>query len=348
MNPFLFIFMLSTIVVGTLIVLLSSHWFFVWLGLEINTLSFLPLLITPHNPRTTEATVKYFLVQALASALLLLGGLLNAIATSSWSVSTELQVVPSLLFIIAITLKMAVPPCHNWLPDVLQGLPLLTGLILSTWQKVAPFFILVVTRQSFPLWLILSLGLVATLIGGWGGINQTQIRKLLAFSSISHIGWIIVIVPFSPQLATLALIIYLSITSTLFLALHVSNTLNLTNLGNTLNFTPGIAITTLIISLSLAGLPPLTGFLSKWLIIQELALNNNILPILVLVAGNLLRLFYYTRITYIALFTLSPQHITTLISWRVPPSTSSLLLVILIVLRTATLFIAPSWLPLSF
>lgn len=122
------------------------------------------------------------------------------------------------------------------------------------------------------------------------------------------------IVPFSPQLATLALIIYLSITSTLFLALHVSNTLNLTNLGNTLNFTPGIAITTLIISLSLAGLPPLTGFLSKWLIIQELALNNNILPILVLVAGNLLRLFYYTRITYIALFTLSPQHITTLIS----------------------------------
>ncbi|YP_337793.1 NADH dehydrogenase subunit 2 (mitochondrion) [Saccoglossus kowalevskii] len=348
MNPLLYLFMLSTVILGTIIVFLSSHWFFIWLGLEINTLAFLPLLVASYNPRSTEAATKYFLIQALASALLLLGGLLHAATINSWDPSSPLTPLPLTLLLIAIALKMAIPPCHNWLPDVLQGLPLLTGLILSTWQKLAPFYILITIQESIPTWLIVTAGFFAALVGGWGGLNQTQIRKLLAFSSIAHIGWTIAIIPFSPQLATLNLIIYFTITSTLFLAFHTLHTLNLANLSNSTNFAPWLTTLTLITTLSLAGLPPLTGFLGKWLIIQELALNTNTPAILILVLGNLLSLFYYLRIAYVISLTLSPQHTTSTLAWRTSPSSSNFPLALLIILSTCTLLISPSWLPLTF
>lgn len=84
-------------------------------------------------------------------------------------------------------MKVGLAPTHFWLPEVLQGLDLTTGLILSTWQKVAPFALLLQIPHHNPTLLVI-LGLLSTLIGGWGGLNQTQLRKILAYSSIAHLG----------------------------------------------------------------------------------------------------------------------------------------------------------------
>lgn len=88
---------------------------------------------------------------------------------------------------IALGLKIGLAPLHIWLPEVLQGLDLTTGLIISTWQKLAPFAILAqLSAHASPI--LIAIGLLSTLVGGWGGLNQTQLRKILAYSSIAHLG----------------------------------------------------------------------------------------------------------------------------------------------------------------
>jgi len=89
---------------------------------------------------------------------------------------------------LALALKVGLAPAHFWLPEVLQGLDLTTGLILSTWQKLAPFALIVQVAPSVNSYLMITLGLASTFIGGWGGLNQTQLRKILAYSSIAHLG----------------------------------------------------------------------------------------------------------------------------------------------------------------
>nr|YP_009543761.1 NADH dehydrogenase subunit 2 [Glossobalanus marginatus]AXZ97161.1 NADH dehydrogenase subunit 2 [Glossobalanus marginatus] len=349
MSPLILLLFLLTIFTGTGIVLISSNWFFVWLGLEINTLAFLPLLITTHHPRATEATTKYFLIQALASALLLFSGLLQASWLNSWDINSPLLPVTTTLLIIAVALKMAIAPCHSWLPDVLQGLPFRIGLILSTWQKIAPFYILLILPPQ-PIWLYISLGLLSATLGGWGGLNQTHIRKLLAYSSIAHLGWIITIFPWTPQLSVLSLLLYFVITGTLFITLHFLNTFNLADLSNIINFAPWLTTLTLFTTLSLGGLPPLTGFLSKWLILQELSLNSSFFTATVLIGASLISLFFYLRITYIILLSLSPQHTATSITWRASQNAqlTNIPLATLICISTIGLIVPPTWLALTF
>nr|YP_003457175.1 NADH dehydrogenase subunit 2 [Balanoglossus clavigerus]CBH40136.1 NADH dehydrogenase subunit 2 [Balanoglossus clavigerus] len=349
MSPIVFTLLSLTVVAGTCLVLTASNWFFIWLGLEINTLAFLPLLISTHHPRATEATTKYFLIQALASALLLFGALIQASQFNTWSVNVQLLPVPAILLTAAIALKMAIAPCHSWLPDVLQGLPFRIGLVLSTWQKIAPFSILLLLPAQ-PTWIFFVLGILSVAVGGWGGLNQTHVRKLLAYSSIAHLGWIITVYPLSPQISTLTLILYFIITGTLFIALHYLNTTSLADLGNIVNLAPWLTTLTLFTTLSLGGLPPLTGFLSKWLILQELSLNTNLVVATILIMASLISLFFYLRVTYIILLTLSPQHTTISLTWRSAQTNqlTNLPLAALITVSTLGLLLPPSWLPLFF
>lgn len=345
MNPLISLFLYFSVFSGTIIVLLSSNWFFIWLGLEINTLAFLPLLISTHHPRATEATIKYFLIQALASAVLLFAGLIQAHHLNSWSSDANLLTSTALLITFAVMLKMAIAPCHWWLPDVLQGIPFRIGLILSTWQKIAPFAVLL-TISPQPTWLLLPLGALSALIGGWGGLNQTHLRKLLAYSSIAHLGWILAVLPFSQNLGILTLLLYFIITGTLFIAFHFLNANNLADLRNSLNMAPWLTTLALFTTLSLGGLPPLLGFLSKWLILQELSLNSHLLIATLLVRARLISLFFYLRICYVILLTLSPHHTAVSITWRTTQqiNLTNLALAALITISVAGLINPSIWL----
>nr|WNH24447.1 NADH dehydrogenase subunit 2 [Hygophum reinhardtii] len=305
MSPNIVPILLMSLGLGTTMVFASSHWFLAWMGLEINTLAILPLMIKSDHPRATEAAVKYFLSQAAAAALLLFASLTNGWVTGEWNILQLTHPVAAAAMIMALALKLGVAPAHFWLPEVLQGLDLMTGLILSTWQKLAPFA-LITQLTSTNSQLLIFLGLSSTLVGGWGGLNQTQVRKILAYSSIAHLGWMILVLQLNPSLTILALFTYIIMTSAAFLTFKTTNSTNLKSLATAWSIAPVLAALAPLILLSLGGLPPLTGFAPKWLILMELAKQNLPLTAVIAALSALLSLFFYLRICYAMTLTTSP------------------------------------------
>nr|ABM17009.1 NADH dehydrogenase subunit 2 [Etheostoma simoterum] len=319
MNPYILAALLFGLGLGTTITFASSHWLLAWMGLEMNTLAIIPLMAQHHHPRAVEATTKYFLTQATAAAMLLFASTTNAWLTGQWDIQQMSHPLPIALVTLALALKIGLAPVHSWLPEVLQGLDLTTGLILSTWQKLAPFALLLQIQPVNSTILIL-LGLMSTLVGGWGGLNQTQLRKVLAYSSIAHLGWMILVIQFSPSLTLLTLLTYFVMTLSTFLVFKLTKSTSMNMLATSWAKAPTLAALTPLILLSLGGLPPLTGFMPKWLILQELA-KQDLAPTATLAAMSaLLSLYFYLRLSYAMALTISPNTLAGTAPWRLPHS----------------------------
>nr|QOH92206.1 NADH dehydrogenase subunit 2 [Sylvirana guentheri] len=308
------IFLLS-LAIGTTTALLSYHWLLAWVGLEINTLAIIPMMTKMPHPRAIEAATKYFLTQATVSALVLFSALINAWQTGEWSINS-LTDLPMNALAIALMMKLGLAPMHFWMPEVLQGISLPTGLILSTWQKIAPMILLLQTSHLINLNLAITLGLTSILVGGWGGIGQTQLRKIMAFSSIGHLGWMVIVLKFDPQLSLFNFLIYILMTTAMFMSLISISTTKMSEISMSWTKAPALTSTTLLVLLSLAGLPPLTGFAPKLLIIMELIKQNATLLATMVMFTSLLALFFYLRLTYVTSLTLSPNTSNSLLTWR--------------------------------
>nr|AFN88536.1 NADH dehydrogenase subunit 2 [Platycephalus bassensis] len=337
MSPLILATLMFSLGLGTTLTFASSHWFLAWMGLEINTLAIIPLMAQHHHPRAVEATVKYFLTQATGAAILLFAALTNAWLTGQWEIKQLGHPLPIIILTLALAFKMGLAPMHLWLPEVMQGLDLTTGLILSTWQKLAPFALLTQIYAFNPDILVL-IGLSSTVLGGWGGLNQTQLRKVLAYSSIAHLGWMILVMQFSPSLALLALLTYFIMTSSTFLVFKLNETTSINTLASSWAKAPALTALTPLLLLSLGGLPPLTGFTPKWLILQELT-KQGLAPTATLAAlSALLSLYFYLRLSYAMALTIPPNTPTGTTPWRFPPIQLTLPLAIS---ATATLALLP-------
>nr|QTE20704.1 NADH dehydrogenase subunit 2 [Odorrana macrotympana] len=315
MNPLATIMFLTSLIIGTIITLSSSHWLLAWIGLEINTLALIPMMTKMPHPRAIEAATKYFLTQAAASALMLFSCLINALQTGEWNIYTPPNLMTNALFL-ALMMKLGLAPLHFWLPEVLQGISLPTGLILSTWQKIPPMIILFQISPSIDLNLTAILSFTSILIGGWGGTGQTQLRKIMAFSSIGHLGWIILILKFNPQISLFSFILYVIMTTAMFISLIITSSTKMAQISTSWAKNPTMAATIMFILLSLAGLPPLTGFLPKLLITIELMKQNMVIFTTLIMMASLLALFFYLRLTYIVTLTLPPNTSNSLTTWR--------------------------------
>nr|QZH43913.1 NADH dehydrogenase subunit 2 [Opisthocentrus ocellatus] len=337
MNPYILATLLFGLGLGTTITFASSHWLLAWMGLEMNTLAIIPLMAQHHHPRAVEATTKYFLTQATGAAMLLFASTTNAWMTGQWDIQQMSHPLPITLITLALALKVGLAPVHAWLPEVLQGLDLTTGLILSTWQKLAPFALLMQIQPSNSTLLVI-LGLTSTLVGGWGGLNQTQLRKILAYSSIAHLGWMILVMQFSPSLTLLTLFTYFVMTFSTFLVFKLNDSTTLNTLATSWAKAPALTALAPLILLSLGGLPPLTGFMPKWLILQELAKQDLALTATVAALAALLSLYFYLRLSYAMTLTMSPNNITGVTPWRF---SSSQLTLPVATSTTATLLLLP-------
>nr|AAX63791.1 NADH dehydrogenase subunit 2 [Myxocyprinus asiaticus] len=316
MNPYVLTILLSSLGLGTTLTFASSHWLLAWMGLEINTLAILPLMAQHHHPRAVEATTKYFLTQATAAAMILFASTTNAWLVGEWDINNLSHPLAATMVIAALALKIGLAPVHFWMPEVLQGLDLLTGLILSTWQKLAPFALIMQVAPAINPTLLTLLGMTSTLVGGWGGLNQTQLRKVLAYSSIAHMGWMIIVLQYAPQLTLLALGTYIFMTSAAFLALKVSSATKINTLTMAWSKSPVLVATTALVLLSLGGLPPLTGFMPKWLILQELTKQDLPLTATVMALAALLSLYFYLRLCYAMTLTVFPSTVNSIAPWR--------------------------------
>nr|AAV32551.1 NADH dehydrogenase subunit 2 [Pharomachrus pavoninus]ACC62676.1 NADH dehydrogenase subunit 2 [Pharomachrus pavoninus]ACC62677.1 NADH dehydrogenase subunit 2 [Pharomachrus pavoninus] len=323
MSPHAKLISILSLTIGTTITISSNHWMTAWTGLEINTLAIVPLISKSHHPRAIEASTKYFLVQAAASAMLLFSSMTNAWTTGQWDITQLTNQTSCLLLTLAIATKLGLVPFHFWFPEVMQGSSMTTALILSTLMKFPPITLLFLTSQSLDPTLLTTMAILSTALGGWMGLNQTQTRKILAFSSISHLGWMAAIIAYNPKLTLLTFYLYIMITFAVFLSLNMTNALKLPTLMTSWTKAPMLNATLLLTLLSLAGLPPLTGFMPKLLIIQELTKQSTTTLATIIAMLSLLNLFFYLRLAYYSTITLPPNPTNHMKQWYINKSTNT-------------------------
>nr|AER58975.1 NADH dehydrogenase subunit 2 [Anabacerthia variegaticeps] len=337
MNPQAKLISTLSLILGTTITISSNHWTMAWTGLEINTLAILPLISNPHHPRAIEATTKYFLVQAAASTLLLFSSTTNALLTGQWDITQLTHPISCLLMTTAISIKLGLVPFHFWFPEVLQGSSLTTGLLLATVMKFPPISLFLLTSPSLNNAMLTILAIFSAALGGWMGLNQTQIRKVLAFSSISHLGWMTIIIIYNPKLTLITFYLYCLMTTAIFMTLKTTKTLKLSSMMTAWTKIPALSATLMLTLLSLAGLPPLTGFLPKWLIIQELTKQEMTPTATIIALLSLLGLFFYLRLAYCATITLPPNSSNYMKQWQTNKPVNTLITI----LMTLTIMLLP-------
>nr|QRW36228.1 NADH dehydrogenase subunit 2 [Deronectes angusi] len=292
------IIFMTTLFMGTLITLSSYSWLGMWMGLEINLLSFIPLISSKNNCYSSESSIKYFLIQALASSIFLFSIILIIMKNK---MTSEIFLMNKLLFMImnsSILLKLGAAPFHFWFPEMIEKINWNNSMLLMTWQKIAPMIILSYTIKSnnFMFFIII----MSTLIGSIGGLNQINLQKILAYSSINHIGWMISTFMINEILWISYFIIYSFMLINLILMLNKFNIYLIKQLYSMNNNNYLTKFLMNINLLSLGGLPPFLGFLPKWLIIQNLSFNNFML-ISFMIFMTLITLFFYIRISYSSL-----------------------------------------------
>nr|QLY90227.1 NADH dehydrogenase subunit 2 [Dicranomyia modesta] len=286
---------LFTLIMGSIISISSNSWLGAWMGLEINLLSFIPLMIDTNNSLSTEASLKYFLTQALASATLLFSVIMYMLIFNM-NFQLPMEINYSLLMINStLLLKSGAAPFHFWFPSVMEGLNWNNNLILMTWQKIAPLMLIsyIIINDFLVIIMILSI-----LIGSIGGLNQSSLQKIMAFSSINHLGWMLAAMMFAENLWTLYFFIYSYLSFTLIFMFNSFKIFHI-NQAFSLFYNHSIMKIFLMTSLlSLGGLPPFLGFFPKWLVIQSLSSNNLFFIITIMVTFTLLTLYFYMRISY--------------------------------------------------
>nr|AGZ61930.1 NADH dehydrogenase subunit 2 [Dierogekko validiclavis] len=339
MNPITQTLLLISMTLSTTLTMSSYHWITAWAGLEVNTLAIIPIISKQHHPRATEAATKYFLTQATASAVILLASTMNAWKTGQWNIYQTSSPESITMLTLALAMKLGLAPLHFWLPEVLQGSTLLTTTIILTWQKLAPISILYMITNNLNQHALMILGLTYALLGGLMGLNQTQTRKIMAFSSIAHMGWIFMALAMSPNLTLLTIMIYLALTTAMFTSLMMTSSKTLLDLGTTWSQTPALLSASMLTLMSLGGLPPLTGFMPKWLILKELTTNGLPMMSTMMALSTLPSLFFYLRMSHMTSLTLPPETINTNYKWRFKSNSTPL--------TTPTIIIGSLLLPLT-
>nr|YP_010940428.1 NADH dehydrogenase subunit 2 [Mesechinus dauuricus]WLR81372.1 NADH dehydrogenase subunit 2 [Mesechinus dauuricus] len=315
MNPILAYFIYYMLVMGTIMVLISSHWLLIWTGFEMNLMAMIPIMTYKQNSRSTESAIKYFMVQTTASIIFMMSISINLMLTGQWTIMYINNSTLSTIITISMLMKLGAAPFHLWLPEVTQGLHLNSSMILLTWQKIAPLSILYSLYPTLNSNIMTTSALLSIMLGGWGGLNQTQLRKMMAFSSIAHMGWMMAILCYNPNIMILNFSIYMIMTITLFMIFKHNSSTNISNLSLICNKSPIVASLLALMFMSLGGLPPLTGFLPKWMVTQELLKNNNMMLALIMLMLALINLFFYMRLIYSTSLTMFPSMNNTKMYW---------------------------------
>nr|UFZ13268.1 NADH dehydrogenase subunit 2 [Corydalus sp. 3 YLJ-2021a] len=290
-SKLVFIFCLVS---GTLISISANSWLGAWMGLEINLLCFIPLMSSSINLMSNESALKYFLAQALASSVLLFSIIILSSNEAMFMFFDSINLTQVCLDS-ALLLKLGAAPFHFWFPSVMEGLDWFNSLILMTWQKIAP--IILISYNYNPSFIYGSI-IFCLVVGSIGGLNQTNLRSLMAFSSINHLGWILSSLLISESLWLTYFLFYVFLTiSVIFIFMNFKIYHFMQINPHMSNFSMGkfFLFSNL---LSMGGLPPFLGFLPKLLVIQNLLKINDYFMIFMMVMTALITLLFYIRISY--------------------------------------------------
>nr|YP_009648782.1 NADH dehydrogenase subunit 2 [Pseudohelice subquadrata]QCZ36100.1 NADH dehydrogenase subunit 2 [Pseudohelice subquadrata] len=295
--PTSYFFFILTLLLGTVISVSSTSWFGAWIGLELNLMSFVPLIALKMNPSFSEAALKYFLIQALGSVLFI----------SSSFIFLSFPTFSLLSIFSALLLKLGSAPFHFWFPQIMEGLKWPQIFLLSTIQKLAPLTLIsyLMVNEILVKITILS-AILSALVGSLGGLNSTLLRKITAFSSINHLSWMLTAI----SISDMSWLFYFSIYSIILLSItsifHKLQTFTLSSLTQSDQNSPFHALLISLNFLSLSGLPPMTGFIPKWIIIQIMVNLNLFVPLFFLLLSTLITLYFYLRIIIFMILLFNP------------------------------------------
>nr|AXS66201.1 NADH dehydrogenase subunit 2 [Tenebrionoidea sp. 24 KM-2017] len=279
----------NTLILGILISISSISWFSMWMGLEINLMSIIPLMAMVNNSYSSESSMKYFITQAFASMILIF-------SIMNFLLINEILPYKSMfmtLMNIALLTKLGMAPFHFWFPEIIQGLNWMNSLIILTIQKITPFLILMTNYLTNPLFYtsVISSLIISTIMS----INQTSIRKILAYSSINHLAWMMSISMISFSSWMIYYLIYIYITMTLIMIFFLMNSFYSPQMFLMMNNSKILKLMFFFNFLSLSGIPPMIGFLPKWITIYMLIMENILFLTFMLIIMTLIMIYIYMQ-----------------------------------------------------
>lgn len=322
-NPKEYYILLFLSTLGAAILTISRHFISFFLGLEILSVSLYALIAylrTRNN--AVEAGMKYLVLAALSSAFLLFGMALIYMETGTMDFMTIARTINtsySPLFItgmgmmvVAIGFKLALVPFHLWAADVYQGAPSPVTSFIATVSKIGVFAVLLrfaqaVQLQKYPsaLYIFAGLAIVSMIVGNILALQQQNIKRLLAYSSIAHFGYLLVAFLPGNAAGVQTAIFYLSAYSITILAAFGCITLLSTKERDAESSdlyrglfwrNPILAVVLTVVMLSLAGIPLTGGFMGKFMVLTLGVQQQLWLPVIVLVVTSVFGLYYYLRI----------------------------------------------------
>ena len=327
---------------GMFVMISGSHFLVIYMGLELLTLSSYALVaLRRDNANSTEAAMKYFVLGALASGFLLYGLSMIYGATGSLDVNTVLKAINTgqikhqvlifgLVFVVAgLAFKLGVVPFHMWIPDVYQGAPTAATLMIGGAPKLAAFaiFIRLLVEGLLPLaidWqqmlMVLSIG--SLLIGNLAAIAQTNLKRMLAFSTISQMGFVLLGLMSGVVNGNLESTANAYSSSMFYVITYVLTTLasfgvimllaregfeseEISDFSGLNQRSPLYAAIMAICLFSLAGIPPMVGFYAKLSVLQALIASGQTMHIALAVFAVMMSLigaFYYLRVIKVMYF----------------------------------------------
>nr|YP_008994254.1 NADH dehydrogenase subunit 2 [Ophiacantha linea]AGQ49788.1 NADH dehydrogenase subunit 2 [Ophiacantha linea] len=286
------------LVISIVIIFCSINWFIIWAFMELVTLSMVVLLSREGGPRPAESTSKYFLLQAIASVIVLSGIVLNLFLEDSLSIFGNYNVVAYNLLIIGLLLKMAIFPNPFWFVDVVSGINIMRSIYVLIVSKIIPLYFFFILSFGGLTYLVILVSLLSVVYGSILGVNQQSVRKIVALSSIAHLGWILLSFPLLPGVVCVFLFLgYVTMLFPFLWSLFMSgvNTIIKSSNGYYNDYNNKALVLSL---LSLSGLPPFIGFVYKWVIFNTLLNNNFVLICLILILCSLISLFFYLQVCF--------------------------------------------------
>nr|ABQ66249.1 NADH dehydrogenase subunit 2 [Gastrimargus marmoratus] len=309
---------LSSMMMGSILSISSNSWLGIWMGLEINLLSIIPMLTDNKNLVINESAIKYFIIQSMASTMLLMSILIIQMKYTMW---WDKKNIPSMMIMSSMMMKMGAAPFHFWLPEVMSSTSWINCFMLMTWQKIAPMMTLsyCIKMSSF-LFVLIMMGII---IGAMGGLNQTSLKQIMAYSSISHLSWMISSMINSENMWEFYFMVYSSLNLIIVLMFKTMNLLFLNQMYSTSYFKTEIKFILMTSLLSIGGLPPMMGFLPKWIIIQMLIDNKMTIMVLIMIMFTTITLYYYMRISFSAIIMLHNEN-----SWLMSIKMNKLMMIL--------------------
>ncbi|MGO9379606.1 MAG: NADH-quinone oxidoreductase subunit N [Dissulfurispiraceae bacterium] len=305
---------------GMMLMASARDFIIIFLGIELMSLSLYILCgVKKHDPRSTEAAMKYFLLGAFSSALLLYGiSMVYGLTTSTdiYRIAAYLRQTPAtlplmlsmILIIVAFSFKISAVPFHMWAPDVYEGAPTPITAFMSTAPKAAAFAVLgriVFTAfQAFePYWttILIVIAILTMAVGTVMAIVQTNIKRMLAFSSIAHAGYILIAIIAGTNEAMNGMMFYLLVYTFMNLGafgivILLEKGENISDYNGLAKSHPFTAALMLVFMFSLAGIPPTAGFIGKFYIFMAAINAGYTWLVIIAVIFSAMSAYFYLRI----------------------------------------------------